>query len=461
MAFTSADYVLFLSAVLIGHWALRGSGGRNTLLLVASYVFYGFVHPWFCALIALSTVVDYGCALGMERAPARKSRLLILSLVTNLGLLGTFKYFNFFAGNVGEMLAALGLAVQAPMLELALPAGISFYTFQTLSYTLDVYAGRTRACRNFVTFALFVALFPQLVAGPIERAGNILPQLTARRTLDMNRAIAALVLLCRGYTKKLFIADNVAVYADKVFMLETPSYSLLAAGSLAFAVQIYADFSAYTDIARGSARLIGIELVANFRSPYLSHSPSDFWRRWHITFSTWIRDYLYIPLGGSRVSGRLRMAAVVLVTMGLSGLWHGAAWNFVLWGAYHAVLLVGYRSLGLGGHWRPSGIRMGVAWACMSAFTLFGWAIFRAASGGWLWHALTSASVGLSGDALVSSAAIVALVAVYCAPFGVFMLLDRVPRLPRFVHTVAYAGAMLLILVLGRSGDRDFIYFQF
>ena len=304
MIFTSQEYLVFLAIIFGLYWTVAHKTLQNVLLLAASYLFYGWIHPWFCILIAFSTCVDYACGLGMKRTPLRRGPLLAVSLVANLGMLGIFKYFNFFTENVIAALDRIGVAAEPITVSVFLPVGISFYTFQTLSYTIDIYRGRCRVRTNFIDFALFVAFFPQLVAGPIERAQRFLPQIERRRAWNSERFWAAWPLLVRGYLKKVVIADNVAVLADQVYLLDRPSFFVLAVGTVAFAVQIYCDFSAYTDIARGSAKLIGFDLVENFNSPYLALSPSDFWRRWHISFSSWIRDYLYIGMGGSRVASR-------------------------------------------------------------------------------------------------------------------------------------------------------------
>ncbi|MBN1270355.1 MAG: MBOAT family protein [Kiritimatiellae bacterium] len=462
MIFTSFVYIYFFLIVLCLYWLVRNRAAQNLILLIASYVFYGWVHPWFCCLMAASTVLDYVCGLGMERHRARKRWFVVASLAGNLALLGFFKYFNFFTDNVHAVLSALGLAVQPAVLRVFLPVGISFYTFQTLSYTLDIYRGSLKPRTNFLDFALFVAFFPQLVAGPIERAARLLPQMERERKWDGALFGAAWPLLIRGYLKKLVIADNVAVFSDQVFMLSQPSLLLLSAGTLAFALQIYADFSAYTDIARGSARLFGFELMENFDSPYLSISPSDFWRRWHISFSSWIRDYLYIALGGSRVRSMWRYALVVVTTMGLSGLWHGAAWHFVVWGLYHGVLVFAYHLAGMGGRWRPKGIAAtAVAWTAMSFFTLFGWVLFRAPSMGWIFHAFAGMTVSAGRDALTVTTVIACYVALYSAPLLVLMFLDRLLPRVRWAHSVAYGLALAAITCFATEAGQDFIYFQF
>lgn len=462
MIFTSYEYLIFIVVIFAGYWLLRAKTPQNLLLLVGSYVFYGYIHPWFCILIATSTVVDYFCGLGMMRAPQRKKWFLVLSLICNLGMLGVFKYFNFFAENVHAVATELGLGMDPIIFKIFLPVGISFYTFQTLSYTIDIYRGLLKPRRNFIDFALFVAFFPQLVAGPIERAVRFLPQIEMPRRWDWERFCSAWPLLVGGYLKKMVIADNMAFFTDKVYMHQDPSVFLLFAGTVAFAVQILADFSAYTDIARGSARLIGFELIENFRSPYLAISPSDFWRRWHISFSTWIRDYLYIPLGGSRVSTKGKFLLVLIGAMGLSGLWHGAAWNFVLWGIYHAFLIFGYHALGFGGRWRPKS-RKGIllAWVAMCAFTLGGWMLFRCTSMGWLYDVLTSGNWGFTGDSLLVSLSVLLLVLAYSLPMQIMLLLDHKFPQKRMAHAIFYGLALLMIVMYAPDTNTDFIYFQF
>jgi len=465
MAFTDLSYAIFLPAVFVLYWAVRRKTAQNLVLLGASYLFYGFVHPWFCLLIATSTVVDYFCGLlldGPERRPGFRKGVLAASLAVNLGMLGVFKYFNFFAENAGALLAGLGIRVEPLLLSVVLPVGISFYTFQTLSYTIDVYRGQMRARRNPIDFAVFVSCFPQLVAGPIERARRFLPQIETPRRWRWEAFFSAVPLLILGFFKKLVVADNLAGFVEQVYMLREPSAYVLLAGTVGFAIQILADFSAYTDIARGSARLLGFELVRNFNAPYLAVSPSDFWRRWHISLSTWIRDYLYIPLGGSRVEGRWRHAWVLIVTFALCGLWHGAQWHFVAWGLYHALLLVVYHQLGFGGRWRPEGVlRLAASWGVMTFLTLAGWTLFRATSLGWLAGAVTHGRLGLGGDDLYVGTLILGYCLVYTLPWLLYAAVQRFWA-HLYWHRVVYHWLLLSLIVLLANRDPEaFIYFQF
>jgi D-alanyl-lipoteichoic acid acyltransferase DltB (MBOAT superfamily) len=462
MIFTSYEYVLFLVAIFILYWAISHKAIRNGILLLGSYIFYGFVHPWFCLLLASSTIVDYFAGLGMKKYPDRKKQLLILSLVWNLGMLAVFKYFNFFIDSFLSLFSSLGITLHPVSMQVILPVGISFYTFQTLSYTIDIFKGETHPRKNFIDFALFVAFFPQLVAGPIERAKRFLPQIEQNRNWNWERFYDAWPLIVTGFMKKMLIADNVAIFADQVYMLDSPSMFLLFAGTVAFAVQILADFSGYTDIARGTAKLLGFDLVINFKAPYLAISPSDFWRRWHISFSSWIRDYLYIPLGGSRVKSRIKFAFIVVTTMGLSGLWHGAAWHYVLWGVYHGLIVITYHALGRGGRWAPVGtLKTVFAWSIMSFLTLAGWMLFRTSSMEWLINTFSNLTWGVTGDSWLAGIAILGLVTAYTAPLLLLALMNRFLPKATFLHAAFYGFLLVLILILARDSARDFIYFQF
>lgn len=462
MIFTSFTYFYFFVFVFILYWTIPKKGTQNIILLIASYVFYGWIHPWFCILIGVSTITDYLCGIRIKSHEKKRKLYLVISLVVNLGMLGFFKYFNFFVDNVYEILSIFRLSVDPIILKIFLPVGISFYTFQTLSYTIDIYKGKLEPRKNFIDFAVFVSFFPQLVAGPIERASHFLPQVEKKRSFHISILETAIPLIIRGYLKKLVIADNVAVYANKVYMLESPSFLLLLAGTLAFTIQIYADFSAYTDIARGSAKLLGFDLIKNFKNPYLAISPSDFWRRWHISFSSWIRDYLYISLGGSRVKTATKFAFVLIVTMGLSGLWHGAAWNFVLWGIYHGVLVFVYHKLGMGGRWKPQGrVKHFFAWFIMSCFTVFGWMLFRTPEMSWLIETFRNFSLTGGKDALISSIVIVLFTAAYTIPLALLSFIDALPKKYGWVNSAIYGLSVVIILLFFRESGQDFIYFQF
>lgn len=341
MLFNSLAYLIFLPTTIILYFLLPQKF-RWGLLLFASYFFYMCWKPEYIVLILASTCIDYFAAIGISKTNrvSKKRLLLLASLLTNLGLLFAFKYFNFFSHSLGTLAAAMGQHWTPPAINVLLPVGISFYTFQTLSYTIDVYKGVRGPERHFGYFALYVSFFPQLVAGPIERSERLLPQLRAEHSFNFDRMLRGGRQILWGYFKKIVIADNLAIIVNTVYSNPQgqDGFSLIVA-TLCFAFQIYCDFSGYSDIAIGSARVMGVELMQNFNMPYFSRSIGEFWHRWHISLSTWFRDYVYIPLGGNRVK-KGRYYLNLFITFVLSGLWHGANWTFLLWGALHGAYMV-------------------------------------------------------------------------------------------------------------------------
>jgi alginate O-acetyltransferase complex protein AlgI len=476
--FHSLTFLLFFAITLVIYWRLS-ERAQNVMLLIASYVFYGWVHPWWPVLLLATTCIDYWSARRIsEAAPgvdARK-RWLWVSIVTNFGLLGFYKYFDFFAVNVAAAGEAIGWHIPLVALKLALPAGISFYTFQSMSYTIDVYRGHAAARKSFIDVATFVSFFPHLVAGPIMRATNLLPQVEQRRHFRVDAVRDATVLIVWGLFKKLVIADNVGVIANKVFALQAPEFHVLWAGVFAFAIQIYADFSAYTDIARGVAAWYGFDLIRNFGRPYLATGPADFWHRWNISLSTWFRDYVFIPLGGSR-RRPVRVALNVMVTFLASGFWHGASWNYILWGAYHGALLIVTRAAGAVWSPPPALHRWLKPLQIVAMFTLtcVGWLIFRETE----WHQLVAdfrVSPGASTELGRSTGGyLFLLVLLYSLPLWIHDLwletkvattdapmLRQAPDWSRVAAQTALCGVMFaLILTLRSQTALNFIYFAF
>lgn len=336
MLFNSIDFAVFLPVVFILYWFVTNKNLKlqNFLIVVASYLFYGWWDWRFLSLILFSTLVDYavGRKLKTENKDSKRKTLLWISIIVNLGFLGFFKYYNFFLDNFITAFSFFGAEIKANSLNIILPVGISFYTFQTMSYTIDVYRRKLEPTKNFIAFSAFVSFFPQLVAGPIERASNLLPQFYKKRTFNYSNAVKGMRQILWGLFKKVVIADNCAEYANLIFN-NSPDYSgvTLVLGAIFFTFQIYGDFSGYSDIAIGTSRLFGFELKQNFAFPYFSRDIAEFWRRWHISLSTWFRDYLYIPLGGSRGGTwfKIRNTFVIFI---VSGFWHGANWTFIVWG---------------------------------------------------------------------------------------------------------------------------------
>ena len=341
MLFNSIDFAIFLPVVFVLYWYVANKNLKlqNLLIVVASYVFYGWWDWRFLSLILISTIVDYtvGLKLKSENNKTKRKALLWTSILVNLGFLGYFKYYNFFIDNFVAAFSFFGSEIKPNSLNIILPVGISFYTFQTLSYTIDVYKRKLEPTKNFIAFSAFVSFFPQLVAGPIERAKNLLPQFYQKRSFDYPKAVDGMRQILWGLFKKIVIADNCAEVVNLIFNNSTDySGATLALGAIFFAFQIYGDFSGYSDIAIGTSRLFGFNLMRNFAFPYFSRDIAEFWRRWHISLSTWFRDYLYIPLGGSRGGNWMKIRNIFIIFL-VSGFWHGANWTFIVWGAINAI----------------------------------------------------------------------------------------------------------------------------
>lgn len=342
MLFNSIEYLIFLPIVFILYWLLKSNYKyQNILLLISSYVFYGWWDYRFLSLIIFSSFIDYFVGKKIEKANGKenKKRWLLVSLCSNLGLLAIFKYYNFFADSFASTMSTLGWEVNDLTLNIILPVGISFYTFQTLSYSIDIYREKIKSCKDIIAFFTFVSLFPQLVAGPIERASNLIPQIEKRRSLNSTLVKTGIFQIFIGLFRKVAIADNLGVYVDAAYANhEIHNGSTLLIATIFYAFQIYFDFSGYSDIAIGSAKLFGFKFNRNFNLPYFSKTLTEFWRKWHMSLSYWLRDYLYISLGGNR-KGEILTYRNLLLTMLLGGLWHGSSWNFIIWGGIHGLFL--------------------------------------------------------------------------------------------------------------------------
>jgi len=483
MLFNSIHFLFFFPAVVAVYYLLPFRH-RLKLLLAASYYFYMCWKPAYILLIVASTVVDYAAAHAMMRQEGRAARFrwLLISLMCNLGLLFFFKYYNFFAVTWNDVFPFLGPGVHLPTLDVLLPVGISFYTFQTLSYTIEVFRGNQKPESRFVTFAVYVAFFPQLVAGPIERPGNLLGQFDRRNTFEYSRVVSGLRQMLWGLFKKMVIADNLAIVVDVVYGNPTAfNGQAYVLATIFFAFQIFCDFSGYSDMAIGAARVLGYDLMTNFNRPYFARSIREFWSRWHISLSTWFRDYLYIPLGGNRGSRR-RWYLNLFVVFLVSGLWHGANWTFVVWGGLHgsyllAAIVTGRiraaaaKAVGLARF--PGAINfLNTVW-CFG-LVCFAWIFFRANSLGDAWHIITHLTVGSGGPGRVWESVILAHpfeIAVGASGIVVMELLhltdrkevamDRLDRLPVWARWAVYYALLGAILLLGNFGQQQFIYFQF
>jgi D-alanyl-lipoteichoic acid acyltransferase DltB (MBOAT superfamily) len=486
MLFNSAEYLFFLPLVVLLYFNVSHRD-RWMVLLGSSYFFYMNWRIAYIGLIIASTLLDFHAAQGIDRATTQRARKawLAASLAGNLGLLCVFKYYNFLVDSLNAALALGGADLRMPQSSLLLPVGISFYTFQTLAYTIDVYRGRLKAEKRPGVVALYVAFFPQLVAGPIERAQSLMPQFDIRSRFDPGRAVSGLQQILWGFFKKMIIADNLATAVDIVYA--TPGAFAgpsLVFATVLFAFQIFCDFSGYSDIACGSARVLGFDLMKNFDRPYSSRSVAEFWRRWHISLSTWFRDYVYIPLGGNRGTAQRRMFNVFVV-FAASGLWHGANWTFLIWGCLHFVFFA-VSDLTLKTRSRLSALTglaktpllhgaMQTAWTF--ALVCFAWVFFRAQSLVDAWLVVTGLTTGWTEAAAWTSfrdhLLLTAPFEITAGVFGILVMetyhwlessgdvFERLARKPTALRWATYYALTASILLMGSFGERQFLYFQF
>lgn len=471
MSFVSWEFAVFFIAVFILYFFLNRKL-QNILLLVASYIFYGWWDYRFLALILFSTCIDYFIAKRLEQADDRKRLLLLyISIFINLGVLAFFKYCNFFIESTSLLLQQIGFKANITTLAIILPVGISFYTFQSIAYTIDVYRKRISAVKEFSLFALYLAYFPQLVAGPIERAQNIFPQLLQNRIITIEKIKSGLLLILIGFVRKIAIADMVSDEVKLAFDApqEQTSFQLVRA-TLLFALQIYGDFAGYTDIARGTSRILGIELMENFNHPYFSLNITEFWRRWHISLSTWLRDYLYIPLGGNR-GGAWLAYRNIMITMLLGGFWHGASWKFVIWGGIHGAALVFHK---IWSEYYPNRNPTAINFWAYSQNLLSWFLTMIIVCVAWVFFAATDTSTaGQILMGIISCNGEFNILDFYL-PMGMIALLlfIDIPQYLKSNHTTmstwhpfikgfVYTILVLLLFLWGGKANEPFIYFQF
>ncbi|WP_308991949.1 MBOAT family O-acyltransferase [Mariniflexile litorale] len=476
MLFNSIEYLIFLPVSFLLYWFVfnKKITVQNFLLLALSYLFYGWWDWRFLSLIIFSSIIDYTCGLQIEKSALQKTKKywLLISMIINLGFLGIFKYFNFFSKSLSEAFESIGYSFDTLTLDVILPVGISFYTFQTMSYTIDVYNGKLKPTKDVVAFFAFVSFFPQLVAGPIERATNLLPQFYTKRRFDYKNASDGLRQILWGLFKKIVIADNCAIIANQVFdNNQDYNASSLAIGALFFTFQIYGDFSGYSDIAIGTSRLFGFNLMQNFAFPYFSRDIAEFWRRWHISLSTWFRDYVYIPLGGSKggTSMKIRNTFIIFI---VSGFWHGANWTFIVWGALNAFyflpLLLLNKNRNNTNIVAEDRLFINLSELCQIGFTftltVIAWIFFRASS-------VTDALLYIKG---LFSSTLFSIPSVDLKPLIYIFILIFFEWLHRnkqhglelnyinkfYIRWVIYIFIFLIILFFGAQ-SQSFIYFQF
>ncbi len=486
MLFNSLEFALFLPIVFFLYWFVfnRNLRWQNLLIVVASYIFYGWWDKTFLLLIAFTTLCSYGSGVLIDRLRITSSQnyyakwVNVSNIVINLAILGIYKYFNFFSDSLQQAVGAVGVELSSLTLDLVLPVGISFYTFQALSYSIDVYNGKLKATNDIVSFFAYVSFFPQLVAGPIERATNLLPQFEKPRTFDYGKAVDGCRQILWGFFKKIVIADTCASKVNLVFdRWDTLPGSTLWIAAILFTIQIYCDFSGYSDIAIGTARLFGINLMRNFNFPYFSRDIAEFWRRWHISLTTWFRDYIYIPLGGSRGSKATVLRNTFIIFL-VSGLWHGANWTYIAWGLYHALLFVPLLLLGINRSNKGTVaegrsittikelFQMGITFLLVTV----GWVIFRAENIG---HAVGYISAMFDRSALSYPESVIGKDMIIFPLIFIFMVIEWLQRdkqhalqlecvrISGSIRFLIYVLFALVISIFMFGDPAEFIYFQF
>ena len=476
MLFNSIEFLLFLPTIFILYWFVfnKNLKYQNTLILVSSYVFYGWWDYRFLSLIFLSTIVDYVIGLSISNQSSKKKQKSLLwgSVLFNLSVLGFFKYYNFFVDSWVELFSSLGYEIKSIWtLNFILPVGISFYTFQTMSYTIDIYRKKLEPTKDFISFASFVSFFPQLVAGPIERASNLLPQILKKREFQYDQVIQGLKLILWGMFKKVVIADSLAPIVDDIFSnYQDFGGGTLWLGAIYFSFQIYCDFSGYSDIAIGTSKLLGFELMSNFKFPYFSRNIGEFWRRWHISLSTWFRDYLYIPLGGSQ-EGKWKSIRNIFIIFLVSGFWHGANWSFIFWGLFHSILFLPTFMFNKNRNYTSSIIAANTLLPSLKEFISVG-TTFLLVTIGWVFF--RSESIGDSFSYLTSMISNINIVTHLSPKINfyilVLVLVDWTQRFdernlfvtfPKLIFKIFVIICVFLILINFKKESQQFIYFDF
>jgi len=476
MPFNSLQFALFFIVVFFLYLALKHKW-QNRLLLLASCVFYAAWDWRFLGLVFISITTDYLCSLKIHATDSEKikKRFLILSILINLSILGFFKYFNFFSANLAHLVNLFGFTVHPYVLKIILPIGISFYTFKTMSYTVDVYTGKTEPTRNYFDYALFVIFFPLLLAGPIMRAGDLLPQIASKRKLTLDKFYEGCYLIFWGLFQKVFVADNLARIADQVFNASAPyNGAAVLLATYAFAFQIYCDFAGYSNMAMGIGKCLGFEITLNFNLPYFATNPQEFWQRWHISLSTWLRDYLYTPISfGLRRWGKWGIGFALMATFLLCGLWHGASWQFILWGAYWGILLILHALLKpllakIPGPKNAFGQKLWLVVRIIFFFQLvcLGWLIFNAGSFQQIYAMLQAIAININFS---SASAVFIAKLVFCIWIMFIVELAQAAKNDQLavykanlIYKIAfYSATLIMLMMFGVVGGHEFVYFQF
>lgn len=464
MAFISYEFLIFFLVVFALYWLIPKSRWQNFLLFAASLFFYGWLVPWHALILLVSIAVDYFLALGMAKWKTRSALLMWLGIFLNLGLLASVKYYFYYDESLAAWVTQLGYKGDFFLTAILLPLGTSFYTLKKISYLVEVQRGSLQPQKDPTQFAAYISFFPQILSGPIDRPQTFMKQLEMPRVWESGHFYNAWQLILMGFFKKIVIANTVKVFVDQIFLMKEPSKVFLIVGGLGFTLQILADFSSYTDLSRGVAFLLGLKTTENFNKPYLALTPNDFWNRWHISFSSWLRDYVFFPIRRSllRIKGLPEIFSQIippLVTMYISGLWHGTGSPLIVWGLYYGVLIVIYQVLGIRGD--AKSFKRFFLWLVMFLFIVFGWVIFRASSPNWVWNVLTVTPFSRSSNELIASFVLLVMIAFYASLLFSKHLLDVYAPQNTTLHAVYYAVAVGMTIIFMNSSSPDFIYFQF
>ena len=469
MIFQRIEFILLFILVFFVYWLLEHKY-QNRFLLIASYIFCALSDVKYLFLLIIQSLASFISGICINKYPRYAKIILFFSIGINLSMLGFYKYYNFFVENINNLISHISGFSSIPLLQIMLPVGISFYTFQNIGYIIDVFRKTTSPCTDIINYGLFASFFPKFIAGPIERSSNLLCQIGLPRTINIVSLVDGLYLILWGYFQKFVIADNISVICKKIFLLENPSFFILCAGAFAFTIQIFSDFSGYTDLARGYAKLLGFDLLKNFNNPYFATSPSDFWRRWHMSLSQWIRDYIYIPLGGSRVS-TIKWIIVLFITFSITGLWHGASWNFILWGLYYWLLYLLYRGWNAFVPGFIKNLRYGtlVSIPLMFIFTNLGWLIFKETDSAYLWKYFTISIYDWDSAQLLPAVYLICYTFIYSLPLfivSVFMFCRENGANLTFYNRVYFKIVLIPLLLLSillfkSTKSSEFIYFNF
>ena len=470
MTFQDPGFIFFVAAIFIIYWFLNLKN-QNIFLVAASYLFYCFIDIRFAGLLFIQSVVTFYLVLSFAKLSRWQKPIFISAILFNVLILGYFKYFDFFIENINHLLGVFHLNSSLEVAIIIFPIGISFFTLQNISYIVDVRKKTAIPCSNLIDYCLYISFFPKLIAGPIEKASNFLNQIKKERSLEFDQLVSGLMLFLWGFFQKSVIADNIANISNKIFLLEETSFFILCAGAFAYTIQIFADFSGYTDMARGLGRLFGFNLVNNFNNPYFSRNPADFWKRWHISFSQWIRDYIYIPLGGSRVS-TIRWVINIFIAFFFTGLWHGASWNFIIWGLYYWVLYLVFKM------WKgicPDKIynfrfNYIISTVIMFVLTNIGWVIFRETDLNYLYKYLTVTIFEFGApDHLSAAIYLILYTLIYSLPLILFstytFVIDKSKHVV-FVDSFFKKAVIIIVLLISiqmlkAADNAQFIYFNF